>query len=189
MALYRQEELFVVENKLVLKAEAAEVDASLLQVNSLLLPVVDNVLLAPQVAVAEVLNWGEQGADDLLPDKADTSPHCYGWINWRDQTIPLLSFDSIYSGQRPLLDKELKIVICNAVFKASATGFYALLVSNFPRALRLSMEGEMVLESTPSDKPGAQMQVSVDGEEVLIPDFEYLEQIVAEIAEKEAQSH
>ena len=173
----------MVENKMVLKAEAAEADASLLQVNSLLLPVADSALLVPQVAVAEVLNWGEQGADDLLPDKAATSPHCYGWISWRDQTIPLLSFDSIYSGQRPLLDKELKIVICNAFFKASATGFYALLVTNFPRALRLSLEAEMELESSPSDKPGVQMLVSVDGEAVLIPDFEYLEQIIGEIVE------
>jgi len=173
----------VVENKMVLKAEAAEADASLLQVNSLLLPIADSALLVPQVAVAEVLNWGEQGADDLLPDKATTSPHCYGWISWRDQIIPLLSFDSIYSGQRPPLDKELKIVICNAVFKASATGFYALLVTNFPRALRLSLEAEMELESSPSDKPGVQMLVSVDGEAVLIPDFEYLEQIIGEIVE------
>jgi len=184
VALYRQEELFVVENKMVLKAEAGEADAALLQVNSLLLPVADTVLLVPQVAVAEVLNWGEQGADDLRLDKAATSPHCYGWISWRDQDIPLLSFDSIYSGQRPALDKDLKIVICNAVFKASATGFYALLVSSFPRALRLSLEAEMEFESAPSDKPGVQMLVSVDGEAVLIPDFEYLEQIVCELVAK-----
>ncbi len=174
----------MVGNKRVLKAKAGEIDTSLVQVNSLLLPVTDTVLLVPQVAVAEVLNWGEQGADDLRLDKAATSAHCYGWISWRDQDIPLLSFDSIYSGQRPALDKDLKVVICNAVFKASATGFYALLVSSFPRALRLSLEAEMEFESAPSDKPGVQMLVSVDGEAVIIPDFEYLEQIVCELVAK-----
>ncbi len=174
----------MVGNKRVLKAKAGETDTSLVQVNSLLLPVTDTVLLVPQVAVAEVLNWGEQGADDLRLDKAATSAHCYGWISWRDQDIPLLSFDSIYSGQRPALDKDLKVVICNAVFKASATGFYALLVSSFPRALRLSLEAEMEFESAPSDKPGVQMLVSVDGEAVIIPDFEYLEQIVCELVAK-----
>ena len=174
----------MVGNKRVLKVKAGETDTSLVQVNSLLLPVTDTVLLVPQVAVAEVLNWGEQGADDLRLDKAATSAHCYGWISWRDQDIPLLSFDSIYSGQRPALDKDLKVVICNAVFKASATGFYALLVSSFPRALRLSLEAEMEFESAPSDKPGVQMLVSVDGEAVIIPDFEYLEQIVCELVAK-----
>ncbi|MBQ0719659.1 MAG: chemotaxis protein CheW [Gammaproteobacteria bacterium] len=176
----------MVENKMVLKAAAAEADASLLQVNSLLLPVADTALLVPQVAVAEVLSWGELGADDLRPEKAATSPHCYGWVRWRDHDIPLLSFDSVYNGHRPPLDNNLKIVICNAVFTASATGFYALLVTNFPRALRLSLEAEMALEGGPSDKPGVQMEVSLDGEEVLIPDFEYLEQIVCEIVEQNA---
>lgn len=172
---------------MVLKTEPGEADASLLQVNSLLLPVADTVLLVPQAAVAEVLNWGEQGADGLRPGQAETNPHCYGWISWRDQNIPLLSFDSIYSGVRPALDKALKVVICNAVFKASATAFYALLVTSFPRALRLSLEAEMALEGSPSDKPGVQMAVSVDGEAVVIPDFEYLEEIVYELVEKRAR--
>lgn len=180
MGIYRLEELFVVKNKVALRTEVGEADAALLQVNSLLLPVADAVLLVPQVAVAEVLNWGEQDVDDLRLDKSGASTHCYGWISWRDQDIPLLSFDSIYSGQRPVLGKDLKIVICNAVFKASTTGFYALLVSGFPRALRLSLEAEMAFESSPSDKPGVQMLVSVDGEAVLIPDFEYLELVVCE---------
>jgi len=174
----------VVENKAVMKASVAKDGASLLQVNSLLLPVTGAVLLVPQLAVAEVLNSGELGVEDLHSDNTSVSPHCYGWIRWRNQDIPLLSFDSIYSGQRPSLDEGLKVVICNAVFKAAATGFYALVVSGFPRFTCLSMESEMVLEGSPSDQEGVQMRVNIDGEEVLIPDFDFIENIVSDIVEK-----
>ncbi len=169
------------ENKVALRTAAGEADAAFSQVNCLLLPVVGAVMLVPQAAVAEVLNWGDRETDDLRLDATGTSPHGYGWINWRDQNIPLLSFASIDSGWRPARDKDLKIVICNAVFKASITGFYGLLVSGFPRALRLSSEAEMVFESAPSDKPGVQMVVSIDGEAAVIPDFEYLEEVVCDL--------
>ena len=174
----------MVENKAVMKASVAKDDASLLQVNSLLLPVTGAVLLVPQLAVAEVLNSGELGAEDLHSNNTSVSPHCYGWIRWRNQDIPLLSFDSIYSGHRPSLDEGLKVVICNAVFKAAATGFYALVVSGFPRFACLSMESEMVLGGALSDQEGVQMRVNIDGEEVLIPDFDFIEKIVFDIVEK-----
>jgi len=175
-----------VENKTVGKAEVAKAEASLLQVNSLLLPVIGTVLLVPQLSVAEVLSSNDLSSEDVSLDKATGSPHGYGWVRWRDQNVPLLSFDSIYSGQRPSLDQGLKIVICNAVFAAAATGFYALVVTDFPRALRLSIEAEMVVDGSTSDQQGVQMRVMIDGEEVLIPDFEFIEQVVSEIVENKA---
>ena len=174
----------MVENKTVVNAASAKADATLLQVNSLLLPVTDTVLLVPQLAVAEVLSSSDLEVGDLHLDETAVSPHYYGWIRWRDQNVPLLSFDSIYKGQRPSLNEDLKVVICNAVFKAAASGFYALVVSGFPRAMRLSVESEMELEGSPSDQDGVQMLVSIDGEEALIPDFELIEQIVSDIAEQ-----
>jgi len=178
----------VVENKTVMKAAVAKADAALLQVNSLLLPVTGALLLVPQLAIAEVLSSGDLGAEDLLLDELSLSPHCYGWICWRDQVVPLLSFASIYSGYRPPLDLDLKVVICNAVFKASATGFYALVVTGFPRATRLSIESEMVLKGSLSNDEGVQMLVTIDGEEALIPDFDFIEQIVYDIVKKKEKS-
>ncbi|MEZ0150919.1 MAG: chemotaxis protein CheW [Candidatus Reddybacter sp.] len=178
----------MVENKTVMKAAVAKADAALLQVNSLLLPVTGAVLLVPQLAVAEVLSSGDLEAGDLRLDETSVSPHYYGWVRWRDQDVPLLSFDSLYSGHRPSLDEDLKVVICNAVFKAAASGFYALVVSGFPRATRLSMESEMVLEGSPSDQKGVQMRVNIDGEEVLIPDFDLIEEIVFDIVDKKDKS-
>jgi len=166
-----------------MKAAVAEAEASLLQVNSLLLPVTGAELLVPQLAVAEVLNASDLDGQDLQSAQTGLSRHCYGWVRWRDQGIPLLSFGSIYGGQRPPLDENFKVVICNAVFKAAATGFYALVVTGFPRATRLSMDAEMLVEGALSEREGVQMQVTIDGEEVLIPDFEMLEQIVCEIVE------
>lgn len=174
----------MVENKTVMKAAVAKADAALLQVSSLLLPVTDAVLLVPQLAVAEVLSSGDLDVGDLHLDETSVSPHYYGWVRWRDQDVSLLSFDSIYSGHRPLLDKGLKVVICNAVFKAAASGFYALVVSGFPRAMRLSMESDMVLQGSLSDQEGVHMRVNIDGEEALIPDFDFIEQIVSDIVEK-----
>jgi chemosensory pili system protein ChpC len=174
----------VVENKTVVNAAIAKADAALLQVNSLLLPVTETVLLVPQLAVAEVLSSGDLVAADLQRDEIGVSPHCYGWIRWRDQSVPLLSFDSLYKGQCPSLDEDLQVVICNAVFNAAASGFYALVLSGFPRAIRLSLESEMELTGSPSEQDGVQMVVSIDGEEVLIPDFEFIEEIVKDLAEK-----
>ncbi|OUS09182.1 hypothetical protein A9Q90_04205 [Gammaproteobacteria bacterium 54_18_T64] len=171
----------MVKNKMVLEAQAGESEASLTQVNGLLLPLSDTDLLVPQLAVAEVVSWGELSEGAFRPSESAASPHCYGWISWRFQDIPLLSFDSLYQGQKPVLDKDVKIVICNAVFKAAALGFYALLLTGFPRAIRLNMEAEMALEGEPSDRDAVQMCVNIDGQEALIPDFDFLEQIVCDI--------
>ena len=166
------------ENKVMFEV-ATDVDEPVVQIGSLLLPVVDAVLLVPQLAVAEVLSSG-----DLLSDEICDSPYCYGYINWREQNIPLLSFDSLNSGQRPPFDKTIKIVICNAVFKAAALGFYAMVVSGFPRSLRLDSEADMVFKGSPTDQKGAQIAVDINGEKALIPDFEFIEGIVQGIVEE-----
>jgi len=171
----------VVENKMLLKAEAAESEAGLAQVNGLLLPLADTELLVPQLAVAEVVSWGELAAGAFQPAESAANLHCYGWLSWRFQNIPLLSFDSLSQGRKPALDKDVKIVICNAVFKAAALGFYALPLTGFPQALRLNMDEELALEGEPCDREAVQMRVSIDGREALIPDFDFLEQVVCDI--------
>lgn len=158
-------------------------DQPLVQVNSLLIPVQEGQLLVPQLSVAEVLSSG----DVCLEDPSDSSP-CYGWINWRYQYIPLLSFDGVYSGSRPPLDPNFKMVVFNAVFNAAAVGFYGLVVKGFPRALRLSSEAEPVLGTYVTDQAGVQMEVNIDGERAWIPDFQVLEKIVQELVEQRGSS-
>ncbi len=140
------------------------------QVNALLLPVAHAPLLVPMVAVAEVAK-----ADIPITPLQQEQESFYGWISWRDQRLPLLSFEGISgTGKRPLTGAS-RLVILNAIGVAAPRGFYGLVLEGFPRPVKISSteDGQHVEKLT--GLPGVLYNLAVNGEEVLIPDFDLFE--------------
>lgn len=153
---------------------AAEVEL----VNALLLPLVYSPLLVPMSAVAEVAN-----ADLPLTPLTEENECLYGWISWRDQHIPLLSFDSIAGTPRPALSSASRIAILNAVGVAAESGFYALVLQGYPRPVKMSSAEDNQAPTSLQEVPGALFKVTISGEEAIVPDFDYLEAICRDAPE------
>ena len=146
-------------------------------VNALLLPVADTSLLVPMSAVAEVVG---NGVSLSLLNKPD--PNIHGWISWRNQRIPLLSFEGI-SGALPVeFTSKSLVVILNAIEPASSRGFYGLVLQGFPRRVKVAETDNNAI-SPKLDQPGIAYDAGNIGEPALIPDFKTLEKFSTDAPE------
>lgn len=137
---------------------------------SMLLPVQDKQLLLPGVSVAEIVNFS-------YPDCPENAPAWFlGYIQWRQITVPLLSFEilnqqtpSQYSGMR-------RIAVLNNTGLDESVPFIAIVLQGIPRLLRILPQD--LTEVTDMELGAAEMAAmnTSMGETVLLPDISVLEQ-------------
>jgi chemosensory pili system protein ChpC len=142
------------------------------RVNCLLLPVKNKQLLVPVSTIAEVVN------PLFKPDEKDATPESYGTITWREQEIPLLSYEGINGEAK--LDWILvsRVAVFNAIEDGISLGFYGLALSGIPHPLQVADDSKLTL--TKSDKAGDPlMSYEGDGLRGVVPDFVHLEKIAA----------
>jgi len=142
-------------------------------VDALLLPVVGLPLLVPMAAIAEIIP--ARGLD--VTTHPGNPAWLYGWFFWRNQHIPLMSYEAAAGAVVTELRDEHRIAICNAVAGAAERGFYALVIQDLPSPVRLSEEDPFVAVAATAPGVGVLSDVNLDGEHVRVPDLDYLEKI------------
>jgi len=133
----------------------------------LLLPLSDRSLVLPNVAVAELI--GYQPCTPLPHQPA----WLLGWIDWRSQRLPLLSFEAACGGQTQVGERA-RIVVLNALGDTPRR-FFALLVQGIPRTCKLDSQLNYV------DVPLAPLELAAVqvGEQVArVPALPGLEQLL-----------
>jgi hypothetical protein len=142
------------------------------QINALLLPVAGDLLLVPMSAIAEVIDGKVDGRRDEDP------AWLQGWIDWRHHYIPVLSFEAVMGGARAADVGNTVIAICNGISAAAAErGFYGLALTGFPRSLRVFRESHLAPRDGYHCRPGELHALALAGEQMLIPDLDYLEKL------------
>mgnify|MGYP002856580848 FL=1 len=136
---------------------------------SLLIPMKGRPWLIPNIVVAEVIPLRQ-------PDRPGHGPEwLLGWLNWREQELPLVSFEKLNESGQVAIGAEARIAVINTV--AGHTRFYAVVVQGIPRLLRVD-KGDPVEE--PGDTgPAESMYVQVGGDLAVIPDLDAVELAVA----------
>lgn len=144
--------------------------------DGLLLSVGVDTLLVPMTCIAEII-------EDRPPvtRSPQSQAWLHGWIDWRQQHIPLLAFEGLEGVGPPPLTESSQIVIFNAIGASAERGFFALAIDNLPRPMRFSNEQDLPITPA-SDQAGIALATSIEGKPVLIPDLEYLEQLSIEAA-------
>jgi chemosensory pili system protein ChpC len=94
--------------------------ARLTSLTGLLIPLSDRHLLLPNVAVAELIDYQDSVADPAAPQ------WYLGPINWRNRSLPLLSFEAA-CGSRARVGGRARIVVLNALGGRPDLKFIALL--------------------------------------------------------------
>ncbi len=140
---------------------------------TLFLPVTGKSLLVPNVSLAEVVPMGNVTAID------DISNAILGTIQWRDQKIPLVSFEAINDEPFVASGDYLRIAVMNGCNDTDTMPFYAIALRGTPRMMRV-VEEEVVQQESTELGIAESMAVVVDGSEGMVPNLDYIEdQILA----------
>lgn len=138
------------------------------EVASLLIPIQGRLLLAPNVTVAEIVPVSQ-----VIP--VQDAPVWYlGNCAWREQTIPLLSFEVMNGEEKPGVASRSRFAVLNTTGVNESLPFIAILTQGLPRLARVTEE-EITQREDADNKPYELMHVSWAGEEAVIPDVEAIE--------------
>jgi chemosensory pili system protein ChpC len=143
------------------------------RVSCLVLTLADRKLLVPITAVAEVVTTQQQ------PSGGDGG-FCHGWIDWREQRIPLVSFEAACGGAPAPLGAFYRIAVFNAIDDAADLGFYALPVGAIPQSLQVVPQTVLVPEDSADGLLA--MEAVVGEHRAWVPRLDRLETRVAALA-------
>ncbi len=139
-------------------------------VPSLMIPLAGRTLLAPTVSVAEIVPYAPP-----LPIE-----HAPAWLLgtfiWRDQQVPLLSFEGLCGDSQPDPHSRSRVVVFNNTGVSEELPFIAIATQGIPKLARVGAED---ISAQDAIAPGAyeRLWVLLNGEGLLIPDITALEQI------------
>lgn len=139
------------------------------EVASLLIPMVGRMLLLPTVSVAEMVSWS-------YPVPALNSPDWFlGMFSWREQQVPLLSFEVINGEAQTPIHARCRVAILNNTGESDDLPFIAIATQGIPRLARVN-DREITEIASAGKKSFELMHVSLAGELAVIPNVSALEQ-------------
>src|SRR6188768_2141610 len=136
-----------------------QVQQQITDISSMLLLVDGYLLLLPGVAVAEIVSF--------VPPEADNDEAVPAWylgnIYWRNQRVPLVSFETLVDGRPPLASSHCRIAVINNTGVSDQLKFFAILLRATPKLLRLTPD-EIVVNHEKILEDGEKLHVVVTGE-------------------------
>lgn len=145
------------------------IEKKIQEVASLLVPLQGRMLLVPNVTVAEIVPVSQ-----VTP--IQDAPEWYlGNCLWREQLIPLLSFEVLNGEMKPNVGARSRFAVLNTTGLNQSLGFIAIVTQGIPRLARVNEE-EITEREDADNKPYELMHVSWAGEEAVIPNIAAMEQ-------------
>ncbi|ABP81569.1 MULTISPECIES: chemotaxis protein CheW [Stutzerimonas] len=137
----------------------------------LLMPLADRMLLVPNVAVAELIPYRAPQAVQGMP------AWFLGQVQWRDLSLPLLSFEAASSGEPQPVGSAARVAVLNAVGGRDHVKFIALLVQGIPHSIKVDASlARADVELAPLELDA----VNLGDMQARIPDLVGLEQKLAD---------
>lgn len=137
----------------------------------LLMPLADRMLLVPNVAVAELIQYRAPQAVQGMP------AWFLGQVQWRDLSLPLLSFEAASSGEPQPVGSAARVAVLNAVGGRDHVKFIALLVQGIPHSIKVDASlARADVELAPLELDA----VNLGDMQARIPDLVGLEQKLAD---------
>mgnify|MGYP005670297997 CR=1 FL=1 len=139
---------------------------------SLLIPMHGRPWLVPNIAVAEIIPLRQ-------PERPGHGPEwLLGWMHWRDEEIPVVSFEKLNDSGQVIIGPDARIAVINTV--SGNTRFYAVVIQGIPRQSRVG-KSDLVEEPVESG-PAEAMYVQLGGDLAVIPDLDAIERAVQGLA-------
>lgn len=139
------------------------------EIRCMLIPLRAGRLLLPNAGVAEII--GYRDPDPFGPDLS----WLQGKVNWHQRDILVVDFERMLGRPESAAGIRQRIAVCYALDSDGEWPLIGLLAQGIPRLLRVSRELIDVAESPAVDESPIRMKVSIGGEELLVPDLDYLQ--------------
>jgi chemosensory pili system protein ChpC len=152
-----------------------EATSSEIEIRGVLLPLQGAQLLLPNAAVLEV--DGFQEPEPLAGDKPDW---LLGMFNWRQQKVPLVSFEQLVGVPVSERGVRARIAVCNTLGGNLDCPYLAIVLESLPHLVRVSEGVIFPLEEQRKLGGVVASQVLINREEAWIPDLNALEWMVQE---------
>ena len=141
----------------------------------LLVPLDEERLIVPRSCVAEVVAWQD-------PQPMSGAPSWYvGTVGWSGRTVPVISFEGTLGRAIPTPSGRTRIVVLHCLGSRLAAGAFGILTQGFPQLVRLNPD---VVKPDPTrsfpDRSAVLCSIRMVNEAPLVPDLEYLENMIAE---------
>lgn len=152
----------------------AETQSSVL--TNIILPLVGGGLLLPNAAVAEVVLAGQLSS-------AVSSPFMLGYMIWREQEIPVISFEGLLEGELPAGVTMRQMAVLNGITDRQRMPFFCVALNGVPRLARLRDSDISPLDlKTVSTESNSLIHSYVKALDLklMIPDWDVLEQEILE---------
>jgi chemosensory pili system protein ChpC len=143
-------------------------------IRSLFIPVDGINLVLPNAAVAEVVPYSEPEAVVNGPD------WLLGKVAWRNQIIPLISFEVAAGGVSPGAGARSRITVLNGITGNPKLRFYAVLTQDIPRLMKID---KSVIAPGSEAMPSSAVlsNVMINGEAAQIPNLDTLETMLQKV--------
>ncbi len=142
----------------------------------LLLPFAESTVLVPTVTVAEIVGYSK-------PSPINNAPEwLLGEFNWRDQSVPMLSFDNLNGHAEPAITMHSRVAVLNHAGLSEEVPFIAVVTMGIPKLARVTAEDIVLLDRSAANKFES-IHVSLNGDELVIPNISALEQVYLDWAE------
>ncbi|MCG6887924.1 MAG: chemotaxis protein CheW [Proteobacteria bacterium] len=138
-------------------------------IHCLLIPMYGGSLLLPNAALAEVITYTDPMPIDDAPD------WLLGHLNWREHTIPLISFELASGGEAGTTREGSRIAVLNTLNSNPKVPYVAILVQGIPHLQLVLPDTLTENKAATRQRPSVSAQVVLDGQEVLVPDLDSLE--------------
>ncbi|MCP5313215.1 MAG: chemotaxis protein CheW [Chromatiaceae bacterium] len=135
----------------------------------MLIPMREGRMLLPNATVAEIIGYREP----------DPISHPVSWIqgqiNWHQRRILVVDFERLLGRQVIGAGVRQRIAVCYGLNPEKGWPLLGLVAQGIPRLLRVNRE---VIDAARSSQPGkapVRMTLWSGGEELLVPDIDYLQ--------------
>ena len=135
---------------------------------------VDKMVL-PNAAIAEIVPVRN------LINVANKPNWLLGYLDWRGQSIPLVSFELIGGVRMPsLASQDVKAAVVYTISDDRKFNFMAFLVQGAPQAVTV-VPTDVISDSLPAEHPAVEQRVLVKGQQASVMDMVKLENIIKEV--------
>lgn len=142
---------------------------------SLFLPIDEELILLPDVAVVE-----SAGMDPV--HRVDDGPDwLIGLLPWRERQLPVISFEGLCGRPIPPRTRRSRVVIVNGPGRFLETGLFALLTQGHPQLIGINRRA--IRPGSLRHTDSAQLvlaRVNIGNRQPIIPDLEAIETLVAD---------
>lgn len=136
--------------------------------NGLIVPLNEQGLLLPNVAVAELVSFR------ITRDVPDAPDWFLGWTRWRDQQVPLVDPYRLLGQAQDTSGRQPRTLIMNALGEREDVHFIGMRVWSIPRSRKV-LRGEISSAGGPSPYVSQRVQLADEPELLMIPDLQAIE--------------